>query len=175
MLLMYPFIQYNVGKNVKIHWIQSSHRVQVLLYLHSQYTMDTQSIYKCQLNSPGTCKVGLNLHLAFLVVLHTNFVKEKKSEVKLLFGSVGPACQSELWDDCSLRLGWIKSFDAVLLRDDMVVQQPLGSTHGGCDLPGHWLPVGLSALLGGVGVVTTVVKNQAHYWSKTLDQTNIVL
>lgn len=127
--------------------------------------METQSIYKCQLNSPLTCTVGPKLHLAFLLVLHTsNFLKlSKKSEVKLLLGALGPACQSELWDDCSLRLGWIKSFDALLLRDDVVVQQPLGRTRQGCDLPGLRLPEGLSALLGGVGVVATLVKNQAHY------------
>lgn len=51
-------------------------------------------------------------------------------------------CSSELQDDASLGLGWIWSFDAVLRGDEALVQQPLGRTRRGCDLPGLPLPGG---------------------------------
>lgn len=81
------------------------------------------------------------------------------------YHTAGQVCQSEVSAVGSLRLCGISSFDVVLLRDDTVIQQPLGRTHCGCDLPGLRLPEGLLTLW---GVVSGHVyhphgqKNQAH-------------
>lgn len=58
-------------------------------------------------------------------------------------------------DHGSLGLGWTGSFDAVLLRDQAPVQQPLGRRHPGCDLAGP--PGGSSAALGGAVLVAIPV------------------